>query len=149
MAVGAALVAASAYGGAVGLSTGSLGLEGTVNERLPFHSPVVGGLLLGLIVAVPFTAFAIAAWRRSADVGTWAFGAGVVLVGWIVMEVAVIRELSVFHPIFAAVGVLFMLAGRRAVMTFGPTAGPPTVVPSTHTTSFVRNTHEPVQRRDC
>ena len=59
LAVLAALVALSAYGGALGLLTGFLDLGPRVTSRLPLHSPVLGALALTAIVAIPTTA---AAW---------------------------------------------------------------------------------------
>ena len=50
--------------------------------------------------------------RRPAR-GLAASVAGVLLMGWIVVELAFIREVSFFHPVFFLVGLLFVIAGRR------------------------------------
>jgi len=46
LAVYAALVAVSAWGGVVGLATGALDMGNDLNHRLPFHSPAFGAFAL-------------------------------------------------------------------------------------------------------
>lgn len=111
LAVAAMVVAISAYGGTIGLATGGLSLGETLNDRLPWHSPVLGGLALGVIVGVPFTVLAIWAWRGDPRTGTGSLVIGVVLVGWLLVELAFIRELSFFHPLYGVVGIAFAIAG--------------------------------------
>src|SRR4051812_47027456 len=81
--IAAVAMAVSAYAGALGLIAGFLDLDAGLNERLPFHSPVVGGLALAAIVGVPFTAVATGAWRQSPQTDRRTFYAGYVLAGWI------------------------------------------------------------------
>ncbi len=45
--------------------------------------------------------------------GAAEIAAGALLVGWIVVEIAFIRELSFLQPCFALVGVVFVVIGRR------------------------------------
>ncbi len=115
LAVAAALVALSAWGGAAGLVTGSLALEGGLNARLPFHSPVLGGLALAALVAVPFTLLAASAWRGSERTDELALGSGALLVGWILVELAFVRALSFFHPLYLVIGGWFVFCGRHAL----------------------------------
>ena len=42
-----------------------------------------------------------------------AIGVGLLLIGWIVVELAFIRELSFFHPLYVGVGLVLVLLGRR------------------------------------
>ena len=102
-----------AFGGAVGLATGALALEGDLNRRLPFASPVVGGVALAVIVALPLTMVAVLAWRgdEHSDVATAAVG--VVLIGWIAVQLAFLRSLSFFHIFYVAMGALFVWLSRR------------------------------------
>jgi hypothetical protein len=109
----AVLVAMGAYGGSIGLATGWLSIGDRLNARLPFGSPVFGGLALFVLVAVPYTTLAGRAWRNDGSTGATAIVVGVMLVGWIVVELAFIREFSLFHPVYAAIGVAFALAGFR------------------------------------
>ncbi|MEV3936807.1 hypothetical protein AB0K52_12625 [Glycomyces sp. NPDC049804] len=99
--------------GAVGLTFGWLSLGATVTSRLPWESTVVAGIALGAIVAVPNAALAAAALRGSAYCGPLSILAGVLVVGWIVVEVAFIREFSLFQPFYAALGLSQVWLGRR------------------------------------
>ena len=111
----AAVIAGSAFAGAVGLATGTLDLGHTLNQRLPLHSPVLGGLALALVVGVPTTVVAIMVLRRDPRAGRAAFAAGLLLIAWIVVEIAFIRDISFLQPFFAGVGVAFIVIGRRSL----------------------------------
>jgi hypothetical protein len=130
LAVYASLVALSAYGGLVGLATGALDLGPTLNRRLPFHSPVFGALALGALVAIPATALALQALRGDERIAATARFAGIVLIGWIAVELAFIRQFSWLQPIYVGMGISFVMLGRRVgnagsiapgVRTGGPT----------------------------
>lgn len=111
----AAVIAVSAWGGAVGLAFEALGLPAEIAARLPFGSQLLGGMALALVVGVPMTLLAVLAWRGDARAGPMAVIAGVLQVAWIVVELAFIRELSFFHPTYLAVGLGLIVAGRRPV----------------------------------
>ena len=110
----AVVTAVSAYAGATGLVTGLLATDGTLDSRLPFASPVFGGIALACIVGVPSTVLAVQAFRRDTSFAVAAVVVGTLLIGWIGVELAFIRELSFFHPIYAAIGVVFLRAGLAA-----------------------------------
>ncbi len=84
-----------------------------VNRRLPLHSPVLGGCALALWVGAPSTVVAIAAWRRDHRADRACRVAGLLLVGWIIVELAFIREVSFLQPVFVGVGAVFVAIGRR------------------------------------
>jgi hypothetical protein len=105
----AGLMAVAAYAGVVGLMTGVLDMGTLLNGRLPLGSPVLGGLALLLIVALPMTVAAVAAWRGLPWADAGVVVAGLALVGWIVVEVAFIRTFSWMQPVCAVYGAL--LAG--------------------------------------
>jgi hypothetical protein len=113
LAVYASLVALSAYGGVVGLATGALDLGTTLNRRLPFHSPALGALALGVAVALPATDLARQAARGDRRTAATATFAGVVLIGWIAVELAFIRQFSWLQPFYVGVGITFVVIGRR------------------------------------
>lgn len=113
LAVLAGLIALSAYGGALGLITGSLNPGTTVADRLPFQSPVLGGLALIAVVAVPTTVLAWLAVRGHHRAGVASIVVGALLIGWILVELAFIRELSFFHPAYVFLGVLLIWLGVR------------------------------------
>lgn len=110
--IAASLVAISAHGGALGLASGGLSLGEKVTARLPFHSPVFGGIALAMIVGVPFTVLWLWAWRGDRRTDLAAVLAGMALLGWLVIELAFIREFSYFHVIYAVIGVAFAVSGR-------------------------------------
>jgi hypothetical protein len=111
----AGLVAASAYGGALGLLVGFVNLGSKVTARLPFGSPVLGGLALALVVAVPSTVLTWLAWHGDPRTDAAAVASGVLIIGWIVVQLAFIREFSFFHPTYVVVGAAMVWVGRRAL----------------------------------
>jgi hypothetical protein len=114
LAVYSALVAFSAYAGAVGLAGGGADMGHDLNHRLPFHSPVFGAFALIVIVAVPATALARQAARGDRRTGETAVFAGVMLIVWIAVEVAFIRQFSRLQPFYVGVGITLVVIGRRA-----------------------------------
>jgi hypothetical protein len=111
----ALLLAVGAYGGALGLATGFLALTRDMEQRLPFGSPVFGAVALTVLVGAPATVVTVLAWRGH----RWALHAavldGALLVGWILVETAFIREVSPLQPCYAAVGVGLVVWGRSAI----------------------------------
>jgi hypothetical protein len=86
----AGLNAVAALGGAISLATGWLSLE-DYTERLPFGSAVLGGLALGLLVAVPQSLLTLLAVRRSPATAAGSVVAGAGMVLWILVEAAFLR----------------------------------------------------------
>src|SRR5664279_237040 len=107
----AAIVSVSAYFGTVGLAFGLLPVDAAMSANLPFHSPVFGGVALAVVVAIPTMWLTWLAWRghpRTADAATLA---GLLLVGWIVVEIVVIRELSLLQGVYALAGIALVCLG--------------------------------------
>lgn len=103
-----------AWAGAVGLIGGGLDFGEQLNRRLPFDSLVLAGLALATIVAVPLTVLAWMAWRGDPRTGRASVLVGIVLVGWILVQLCFLREPSFFHPLYLAIGAGFIVAGRRS-----------------------------------
>ena len=97
----------------MGLATGGLSLGAQVEARLPWGSTTVGAAALLLAVAVPNAVLSVLAWRGDRRTGAAAVATGLLLVGWIVVELTFIQELSFFHPLYVAVGVAMVWLGRR------------------------------------
>jgi hypothetical protein len=108
-----ALIALSAYAGGIGLVTGFLSLAVGIERRLPFGSPAFAGIALALIVALPATGLAWLAHQDDRRTDAAAFVMGVVLVGWILVELAFLREVSFFHPTYLIIGLVLMGIGRH------------------------------------
>jgi hypothetical protein len=109
----AALTAFAAWAGVLGLVSGALDLTRPIERRLPFHSPVFGAIALAIIVALPCTVTAWLAGRQSLRAGAAGAVSGWLLVGWILVEVAVVRTFSPLQPICAGLGALLVTLGRR------------------------------------
>ena len=107
----AAIVALSAFGGAVGLIGGGLSLGEEVTPRLPFDSPVLGGVALIVAVGIPFGVLTWQALRGERRAAQRALGAAALLMGWLVVEICFIREFSFFHPLYAFIAVGFFWFG--------------------------------------
>ena len=69
--------------------------------------------VVAVIVALPLAMVAVLAWRgdERSDVATAAVG--VVLIGWIAVQLAFLRSLSFFHIFYVAMGALFVWLSRR------------------------------------
>jgi hypothetical protein len=104
----ATFVAVTAWGGALGLIIG-FGTAPELNERLPFDSPVLGGLALMAVVAAPFSLIAALLWQRHERAVHATLLGGVLLIGWIAMQVAVLGEVNGLHLSITLIGIV--LAG--------------------------------------
>jgi len=116
MTIYAGFVALSAYFGAIGMISGRLRVEASMAARLPFHSPVFGGLALACVVAAPTTVVAVLAWRRHPRTRDAATVAGLLLVGWIAVEMAITREFSALQPVYAVAGLGLIFPGDRRIL---------------------------------
>lgn len=115
----AAVNAFGAWAGAVGLITGGTDFGEVINERLPFDSLVLAGLALAVIVAVPLTVLAWSAWTGGPRTDELALVVGLLLIGWIIGQVVVIRAFSLFQPAYLAVGAGFVAASHRVRLKDG------------------------------
>jgi hypothetical protein len=111
----AAQLAVGAYGGAIGLTFGFLQLPRHLEERLPFGSTGLAAVALTLLVGVPATFVTVMAWRGHRWTLHGAVLDGLLLVGWILIELAFIRELSFLQPFYVAVGAGLVVWGRSAI----------------------------------
>ena len=99
-----------ATGGAVGLATGTM-LDPVSTARLPWHSAGTAATALLVVVAAPMAIVAVLAQRRHPAYRTAAVVAGCLLIAWIAVEIAFIRELSWLQAVFAVVGIVVLLLG--------------------------------------
>ncbi|GAA1258732.1 hypothetical protein GCM10009657_37380 [Oryzihumus leptocrescens] len=106
-------MAVGAAAGTVGLWAGSIDFGEEITARLPWGSTLLAGTALLVVVALPMTLAAVAAWRGSPRAPELLLLAGLLLVGWIVVEVAFIRSFSWLQPVCAVWGALVAVLGRR------------------------------------
>ena len=105
------VIALSGYAGVVGLMGGGISFGDIINARLPFGSLVLAGAALLSIVAVPMTVAAVAAGRDSRHSADIVFGAGLLLVAWIAVELAFIKAYSWFHPTYLVAAIVVLGLG--------------------------------------
>lgn len=118
----AGLMAVWAYAGAVGVLGGGVDFGQEITDRLPWESTAVAGAALLACVALPMTAATALVWRRSPWAPAALLLAGVVLAGWIVVQLAIIQAFSWLQPFCFGYGLLIARLGSlaRAGTSFRP-----------------------------
>lgn len=99
-----AIVALCAWAGAILLTTGTVDLGTRVTSRLPLHSTVFAAIALTAFVAVPMT---LTSWLCARHNAYWRIAgaaAGSMLIGWILVQLALIQTFSWLQPAMAAAG---------------------------------------------
>ncbi|MFG1798191.1 hypothetical protein [Nocardia sp. NPDC049149] len=104
-------VAIWAFAGALGLITGVISLGTSIDNQIPFHSPVFGGVMLAVVVGVPMLTTGVLAIRADERTPIAAITAGAALIGWIAVQVAIIGELSWLQPVCVGFGLLVQFLG--------------------------------------
>jgi hypothetical protein len=116
LAVYAGFIALSAYFGSVGMISGLLPVGAPLAQRLPLHSPVFAGIALALVVGLPASVVAVLSWRRHPRTPDAAALAGLLLVGWIAVELVIARQFSALQVVYAAAGAGLIALGNAAVL---------------------------------
>lgn len=109
--IAAALTGLLAFAGAIGVVGGGADFGKQVEERLPWESPVLAGIALALVVGVPTTLAAFTLWRSMPQAAVTTLIAGLMLVAWIAVQIAVIREFNPLQVIFGLLGLLLLATG--------------------------------------
>jgi hypothetical protein len=109
--VTSACVAVAAGAGAVALLIGATDFGPELNARLPFASPTFAGFALLIVVALPMAVVGVFAARHDCRAPNAAIVAGALLVGWIVVQLVVLRSFSGLQPICAALGATVLMLG--------------------------------------
>lgn len=105
------------YGG-IGLMTTGLQIPAEWLAPTPFDSWVIPGIALLTIVAAPMTVGLIAQWRQWPTADRWSLLAGLLLVGWIVVQVLIIQRFHPLQPTMFVIGAaITALAWRRSAAT--------------------------------
>jgi hypothetical protein len=104
--------AVNAFGGAY---YGVAGAEGVPREWLegsPFSDYTIPSIVLGAVVGGSFLLAAIAVFGRWRNARVLATAAGMIVLGWIAVQVAIIGYVSWMQPVTAAWGVAVLLIAR-------------------------------------
>ena len=96
--------ALSAIGGGIGLVTGMLVLPPALLTHTSFTSYVAPGLILGVIVGGSSLFAAITLFVGARQALLLSGGAGLIMTGWIVIEVILIRAFSWLHGLYLVTG---------------------------------------------
>jgi hypothetical protein len=111
LSVTAGVVATSALAGAAALAAGLIDMGPAITVRFPFHSAVFGGLALAIVVALPMATAAYLAGVGHPSAAEAAMVAGVVLMGWIAVQLVIIKTFSWLQPAMALAGAAVFLCG--------------------------------------
>ena len=98
--------------GGGGVGDGVPDFPGRLARQLPFGSTVVTGIALAAVIAIPYGAPAVLAWREDRRTNLMSFGHGLAMITWIKGERLVVREIGFLPPLLAAVGTTFVFVGR-------------------------------------
>jgi pimeloyl-ACP methyl ester carboxylesterase len=102
----------AAWAGVIGLLTGDIDFGDTLDERLPFDNLAVAGAALAVIVAIPLSVLAWLAWSGHRRTNEMSLLVGIALLGWIVLQVLILRSVSLFQAVYLGVGVYFVDASH-------------------------------------
>lgn len=98
------LVTANALYGGVGLMVNGLGMPGDWLDGTPFASWVLPGVALLVLVAVPQAVALVALVRDRPGADRWVLAAGVMLMAWIAVQLAVLQRYFFLQPVIFAFG---------------------------------------------
>ena len=104
-----AFAAVSALGGGIGIATtNGMGMPLVYLQMTPFATYVVPGLILSLVVGGSALGATVLVSRRHPWEYVVSFGAGAIMLGWILGEIVLIRQLSWLQGVYALNGLLMM-----------------------------------------
>jgi hypothetical protein len=87
-----------------------MGMSTSILAGSPFPDFLVPGLILGGLFGIGSLATAVAGMRHAVLAPTVAFAIGMGQMIWIVVELAIIRELSFLHPLMFGTGLVIAVA---------------------------------------
>lgn len=108
-----AFIALNAFGGGWYGLAGAEGIPTSWLAGSPFTNYVVPSLVLIVVVGGTALAASLLVFRRSRHAQRGALGAGLVIVGWIAVQVAVIGSISWLQPAVALAGLAILVMAWR------------------------------------
>ncbi|MGW5918542.1 hypothetical protein ACWFPY_06090 [Nocardia fluminea] len=76
-----------------------MSLSLATEDRLPWQSSILAGVALALVVGMPMSVVALTAAHGDPRTAQTAMVAGCALVGWILLQLVLLRELSWLRPV--------------------------------------------------
>lgn len=114
------LMAVMAVYGGIGLLTDSLGMPAEWLAGTAFGSWVLPGVFLLLTVAAPLIAAAVMELRAAPGAGWLSLSTGVILIGWIIVQLAVFQRYFILQPIVQLFGLAIILLALATHATLRP-----------------------------
>lgn len=112
----------NAFGGAWYGLAGAKGVPTEWLDGSPFSNYFIPSLVLGVVVGGSFLLAAVAVFRRWRSVRLLAFGAGLIVLGWLAVQVAIIGYVSWMQPTTALAGVLILALASQLPAKDSPAA---------------------------
>jgi hypothetical protein len=103
------IIAVNAVYGGIGLMVNGMGMPGDWLDGTPLRSWTLPGVALMAAVAVPMSIAAVAEFTRWRLAYLASITAGLVLMGWIVVQVLVLRRFFFLQPVLGVAGALVVV----------------------------------------
>lgn len=107
----------SAFAGGVSLivdpTGGLLQMPLSLLADTPFRSFLIPGVILTFVVGGSAAVAAAALWRKAPSSFLLCAASGLILFGWITIQVMLIHAFHPLHAIYGGLGLFFLLAGLR------------------------------------
>lgn len=107
-----AFVALNAFGGGYFGMSGAEGVPREWLEDSPFKDYFIPGLFLFVIVGGSFLSAAIAVFARSPKARLFAVGAAILVLAWLVVQVAIIGYVSWMQPATTIAAIIVLILAR-------------------------------------
>lgn len=101
------------FGGLGLISEADLGMDPAWLDGTPFDSYVIPGYLLLIVVGGSNLLAGVLVWMQHERSAPFAFLAGTILTGWIVVQLAMIGFTSVLQPLYFVLGLMTMAFAYR------------------------------------
>ena len=101
-------------------SGGRIGMSVDYLKFSPFADYLIPGLVLLTVVGCLSIYVAIATLRKKSYAPMATLGQGVILIGWIAIQVLMVRDLNVLHMTMAGVGIVLVLCGLALSLNKSP-----------------------------
>ncbi|MFD6397439.1 hypothetical protein [Nocardia sp. NPDC060249] len=105
------ILAIWAFAGSLALITGILSPGPAAESRLPWQSPLLAGVVLAVVVGLPMAVVALTAGRDDTRTSQTSMVAACALIGWILLQLLIVREFSWLQPVCVVAAVAVAALG--------------------------------------